>query len=52
MGCSPSGDLFNQTTDNILQVMEGMVKEINDILLFSDTVEGIAASLEDMLQRF
>ena len=51
MGCSPSGDLFNQTTDNILQGMEGMVKEVDDILLFSDSIEGIAANLEDMLQR-
>lgn len=51
MGCSPSGDLFNQTTDNILQGIENMVKEVDDILLFSDSIEGIAASLEDMLQR-
>ena len=52
MGCSPSGDLFNQTTNNILQGMVNMVKEVDDVLLFSDTIEGIADSLEDMLQRF
>ena len=52
MGCFLSGNLFNQTTYNILQGMEGMVKEVINVLLFSDAVEGIAASLEDMLQRF
>ena len=52
MGCSPSGDLFNQTTNNILQGMQNMVKEVNDVLLFSDTIEGIANNLGEMLQRF
>ena len=52
MGCSPSGDLFNPTTDNILQGMENMVKEVDDVFLFSDTIEGIAGNLEDMLTRF
>ena len=52
MGCSPSGDLFNQTTDSILQGMENMVKEVDDVLLFSDIVVGIADSSEDMLTRF
>ena len=52
MGCSPSGDLFIQTTDAILLGMANMVKEVDDVLLFSDTVEGIADSLEDMLIQF
>ena len=29
-----------------------MVKEVDDILLFSDSIEGIAENLEDMMQRF
>ena len=37
MECSPTGDLFNQTTDKILQGMEGMVEEVDNVLLFSDT---------------
>ena len=52
MGASPSGDLFNQTTDNILEGIKHMVKEVDDILLFSDSIEGIAENLEDMMQRF
>ena len=32
--------------------MENIVKEVDEIILFSDTIEGIAASLEDMLQKF
>ena len=52
MGCSPSGDLFDQTSDNIQQGMENMVKEVDDVLLFSDTIEGIAGNLDDMLTRF
>ena len=29
-----------------------MVKEVDDVLLFSDTIEGIAKNLEEMLTRF
>ena len=52
MGCSPSGDFCNQTTDNILQGMESIVKEVEDVLLFSDTIKGIAKNIDDMLTRF
>ena len=52
MGCSPSGDLFDQTSDNILQGMENMVKEVDDVLLFSDTIKGIVGNLHNMFTRF
>ena len=32
--------------------MANMVKEVDDVLLFSGTVEGIADGLEDMLIQF
>ena len=52
MGISLSGDLFNQTTDAIMQGMSNMIKEVDDVLLFSDTIEGVADNLEEMLTRF
>ena len=52
MGISSSGDLFNQATDRIIEGMENIVKEVDDVLLFSDTIEGVAENLEEMLQRF
>ena len=32
--------------------MTNIVKEVDDVLLFSDTIEGVAGNLEDMLTRF
>ena len=52
MGISSSGDLFNQTTDRIIEGMTNIVKEVDDVLLFSDTIEGVAENLEEMLTRF
>ena len=52
MGILSSGDLFNQATDRIIEGMENIVKEVDDVLLFSDTLEGVAENLEEMLQRF
>ena len=51
MGCSPSRVLFNQTTVNIVQEMEDMLKEVDNMLLLCDTLEGIPNNLEDMLTR-
>ena len=52
MGISSSGDLFNQVTDRVIEGMENIVKEVDDVLLFSDTIEGVAENLEEMLTRF
>ena len=52
MGIFSSGDLFNQTTDRIMEGMSNMVKEVDNVLLFSDTIEGVAENLEDMLTPF
>ena len=51
VGCSPSRVLFNQTTVNIVQEMEDMLKEVDNMLLICDTLEGIPKNLEDMLTR-
>ena len=48
MGILSSGDLFNQTTDRIIEGMTNIVKEVDNVLLFSDTIEGVAGNLEDM----
>ena len=32
--------------------MTNIVKEVDDVLLFSDTIEGVAENLEEMLARF
>ena len=32
--------------------MSNMVKEVDNVLLFSDTIEGVAENLEEMLTRF
>ena len=52
MGILFSGDLFNQTTDRILEGMSNIVKEVDDVLLFSDTIKGVAENLKEMLTRF
>ena len=52
MGISSSGDLFNQETDRIIEGMTNIVKEVDDVLLFSDTIEGVAENQEEMLARF
>ena len=52
MGVSSSGDLFNQETDRIIEGMTNIVKEVDDVLLFSDTIEGVAENLEEMLTQF
>ena len=52
MGIFWSGDLFNQTTDRIMEGMSNMVKEVDNVLLFSDTIEGVAENLENMLTPF
>ena len=52
MEISSSGDHFNQTTDRIIEGMTNIVKEVDDVLLFSDTIEGVAGNLEEMLTRF
>jgi hypothetical protein len=52
MGVSSNGDLFNQETDRIIEGMTNIVKEVDDVLLFSDTIEGVAENLEEMLTQF
>ena len=52
MGILSSGDLFNQTTNRIIEGMTNIVKEVDNMLLFSDTLEGVAENLEEMLTRF
>ena len=52
MGISSSGDLFNQATDRVIEGMTNIVKEVNDVLMFSDTLEGVAQNLEELLTRF
>ena len=52
MGILSSGDLFNQTTDRILKGMSNIVKEVDNVLLFSDSIKGVAENLEEMLTRF
>ena len=52
MGISSSGDLFNQTTNRIIEGMSNIVKEVDDVLLFSDTIKGVTENLEEMLSRF
>ena len=47
-----SGDLFNQTKDRIIEGMTNIVKEVEDVLLFSDTIKGVANNLEEMLTQF
>ena len=52
MGISSSGDYFNQATDRVIEGMGNIVKEVDDILMFSDTLEGVAQTLEELLTRF
>ena len=52
MGILSSGDLFNQTTDRILEGVSKIVKEVDNVLLFSDSIKGVAENLEEMLTRF
>ena len=52
MGISLSGDLFNQATDRVIEGMTNIVKEVDNMLMFSDTLEGIAKNLEELLTRF
>ena len=52
MGISLSGDLFNLTTNRIIEGMTNIVKEVNDVLLFSDTLKGVAKNLEEILTWF
>ena len=52
MGIFSSSDLYNQTTDAMIEGVSNMVKEVDDTLLFSDTIEGVAENLEEMLTRF
>ena len=52
MGISSSGDFFNQATDRVIEGMTNIVKEVNDVLIFSDTLEGVAQNLEELLTRF
>ena len=47
---SSSGDLFNQATDRVIEGMTNIVKEVDD--MFSDTLEGVAENLEELLTRF
>ena len=52
MGISSSGDYFNQATDRVIEGMTNIIKEVNDVLMFSDTLEGVAQNLEELLTRF
>ena len=52
MGISSSGNYFNQSTDRVIEGMTNIVKEVDDVLMFSDTLEGIAQNLEELLTRF
>ena len=52
MGIFSSGDYFNQATDRVIEGMTNIVKEVDDVLMFSDTLEGVAQNLEELLTRF
>ena len=52
MGILSSGDLFNRTTNRIIVGMTNIVKEVADVLLFSDTLKAVAENLEEMLTWF
>ena len=52
MGILSSGDLFNQTKDRILEGKSNIDKEVDNVLLFSDSIKGVAENLEEMLTRF
>ena len=52
MGISSSGHYFNQATDRVIEGMTNIVKEIDHVLMFSDTLEGVAQNLEELLTRF
>ena len=52
MGMSSSGDYFNQATDRVIEGMGNIVKEVDDVLMFSETIKGVAQTLEELLTRF
>ena len=52
MGISSSGDYFNQATNRVIERMANIVNEVDDVLMFSDTLEGVAQNLEELLTRF
>ena len=52
MGISSSGDYFNQATDKVIEGMSDIVKEVDDVLMFSNTLDGVAQNLEELLTRF
>ena len=52
MGISSFGNYFNQATDRVIEGMTNIVKEVNDVLMFSDTLEGVAQNLEELLTLF
>jgi hypothetical protein len=52
MGISSSGAYFNQATDRVIEVMTNIVKEVNGVLMFSNTLEGVAQNLKELLTRF
>ena len=39
MGINSSGDYFNQATDRVIEGMTNIVKEVDDVLMFSDTLK-------------
>ena len=40
MGISSSGDYFNQATDRVIEGMTNIVKEVNGVLMLSNTLKG------------
>ena len=52
MGISSSGDYFNQVTDRVIEGMATIVKVVYNVLMFSDTLEGVAQNLKELLTRF
>ena len=41
--------LFNQAMDRVIEGKTNIVKEVADVLMFSDTLEGVAENLEELL---
>ena len=52
MGISSSGDYFKKATNRVIEGITNIVKEVNDLLMFSYTLKGVAQNLEELLTRF
>ncbi|WP_416879652.1 reverse transcriptase/ribonuclease H family protein, partial [Litorimonas sp.] len=51
MGASPSSDIFSAVTDQMLEGIEGIKKEVDDILGWAETEEELADILRKVCER-